>query len=514
MQTWEQIAAFLATPEAYRQSGPVLVIDTSISRVFLAGDRAYKIRKPLKLGFLDFSTLALRREDCLREVALNQRTSPMLYLGVVAVSRAADGGLELAGKGQPVEWVVEMRSFDTEAALDRMAARGVLDVALIEKLARVIAMFHRAIAPEPGYGGAESFRETLLLNDVEYRNFADEIFSIAPIDALRDASLAALAAQAPLLDARKAAGWVRHCHGDLHLGNICCLDGEPVLFDCIEFSDRIAKIDILYDLAFLLMDLWRRGLKRQANHCLNQYLAYLTAADAKACIEGLSLLPLFLSCRAGVRAFVMARAASSQADRAPAIESARDYFALAQNFLQPAQPRLIAVGGLSGSGKSVLARMLAPMIGAAPGALILRSDEIRKQLAGVFPQQRLPADAYTAPSSVDIYARILARARAALKAGHAVIADAVYAHAPERAAIEAVAHDLGVDFQGLWLEAPIEVLAGRVSTRRADASDANIAVVRRQQDYDTGSIGWTVIDASGTPADTLMHASRLIDPLA
>jgi len=508
---WNEVAAFLATPEAYGLAGPVQEIDTSISKVFLAGPRAYKIRKPLTLGFLDFSSLELRRQDCEREVMLNRRTAPALYLGVVSVSRETNGRLALGGNGAPVEWAVEMRRFDTEATLDRMAARGALDIEMIGKLARAIAVFHQSIAPEFEYGGAGNFRNTLLLNDTEYRIFADEIFPPRDIDALRDASLAALDAGAKLLDARRAAGWVRHCHGDLHLGNICCLDGEPVLFDCIEFSDRIARIDILYDLAFLLMDLWRRGLKRHANHCLNQYLAHLSPPHAEACIEGLGLLPLFLSCRAGVRGFVMARTARSQPGNAALNDDARGYFALAQNFLRPPGPRLIAVGGLSGSGKSALARALAPAVGPAPGALILRSDEIRKQLAGVALLERLPPAAYTPQASAEVYARLLSLARAALNAGHAVIADAVYARPEERAALEAAARDLGVSFQGLWLEAPAEIMASRADQRQADASDADAAIVRRQLGIDTGNIGWARIDASGTREQTLKRARSHVD---
>lgn len=510
MDDWRQVAEFLATPQAYHRTDAVEVIDTSISKVFLAGEHAYKLHKPLKLGFLDFSTLELRHEDCLREVALNRRTAAELYLDTIAVTRESDGRLMLAGGGMPVEWLVKMRRFDIEATLDRMASRGAIDLRLIEKLARAIAAFHQSLAAETEYGGAENFRKTLLLNDGEYRNFAGAVFSVGDIDRLRDASLSTLGRYARLLDARKAAGWVRHCHGDLHLGNICMLNDAPVLFDCIEFSDRIAKIDILYDLAFLLMDLWRMGLRPHANHCLNQYLAHLSPAGAGAAIAGLALLPLFLSCRAGVRAFVMARTASSQPGNAALIENAREYFRLAENFLRPAIPRLIAVGGLSGSGKSVLARQLAPLLGAAPGALVLRTDEIRKQLAGVAPQQRLGADAYTVERSAEVYASLLSRARIALQAGQSVITDAVYARPEERAAIEAVAQAAGVDFQGVWLEAPAEILLSRVTARQGDASDADAAIVRRQLGYDTGNSNWSIIDASGTPEQTFMRARSQI----
>lgn len=506
MQAWHEAAAFLSIPGSYGLSDPVQVIDTSISKIYLAGTYAYKIRKPVKLSYLDFSSLEQRRQDCEREVELNRRTAPSIYLGVIAVTRDADNKLSLDGKGQPIEWVVKMRRFDNEALLENMAEDGRIDSELIAKLARNIAAFHEAIAPEYEPDLAENFRSILIFSDAEFRDFSESIFPAPRIDALRDASLTRLDALAPIMHARKAAGWVRHCHGDLHLGNIFCLDGEPVPFDCIEFNDTIAKIDILYDLAFLLMDLWQRGLKQQANHCLNQYLTHLTLEHQDACITGLALLPLYLCCRAGVRAFVMARTSQSLPGNAALIARAQHYFTLAQSFLQPPPAKLIAVSGLSGSGKSVLARALASMIGAAPGAVILRSDEIRKKLAGRPLLEALPPDAYTQESSTQVYACILDRARKALQAGHSVIADAVFARAAERDAIEAVARDLGAPFQGLWLSAPQEVLLSRVGARRNDASDANAAVVQQQSEYDTGNINWTSVDAGGTPQQTLERA--------
>lgn len=507
---WREVAAALARPEIYGLADPVEVIDTSVSMVFLTGGHAYKIRKPLKLSFLDFSSRELRHADCLRELALNRRTAPEIYLDVVSITRGADGALRLGGAGEAIEWAVRMRRFSSSALLDHMALQGKLTPDLITRLARNIAAFHTSLPPEYDAGGAAHFRRSLLRNDSEYRNFTGALFSPAQIDALRDASLAALDGQAALMDARQKSGWVRHCHGDLHLGNIFCQDGEPVLFDCIEFSDTIAKIDVLYDLAFLLMDLWRRDLPALANLCLNQYLAHLPPADSEAAIEGLALLPLFLSSRAGVRAFVLARTTQSQPGNAKLRDEAQKFLTLAQIFLRPSPPKLLAVSGFSGSGKSVLAKALAPGIGAAPGALILRSDEIRKQLAGAPLLAALPAAAYTPESSAQVYASIIKRARAALRAGHSVIADAVHAQPAERAAIEAVAQQAGVAFQGLWLEAPPQILAARAGARRGDASDADAAIVARQLHYDTGAIGWARIDASGAPDATLARATECL----
>jgi uncharacterized protein len=508
MQEWDEAADFLATPAAYGQSGPVQVIDTSVSRVFLAGDYAYKIKKPVRLSYLDFSTRELRRADCEREAVLNRRTAPSLYLGVSAVTRENDASLMIDGAGEAIEWAVRMRRFEESALLSAIAAKGLLTREMIGRLARNLVAFHSAIPPEFEAGGAEKIRQLLTGNEAEYRCFAGNAFEYAAIAALHAASLAALNRHAPLLDARKAAGWVRHCHGDLHLGNIFCHEGEPEPFDCITFNDEIARIDILYDLAFLLMDLWRYGLRQEANHCLNQYLAHQSPEDALASMEGLALLPLFLSCRAGVRAFVAARAASSCSEPAPLLAEARNFFSLAQQFLNPSAPHLLAIGGFSGTGKSALARSLAPRLGAAPGALVLRSDEIRKQLAGAPLLEPLPPSAYTIQNSAQVYACMVARARTALSAGHSVIADAVYARAAERAALAEAAKETGVAFQGLWLEAPLAVLEQRIGARRGDASDADAQVARRQFSYDTGAIGWTRIDASGTAEETLARVMR------
>ena len=231
---------------------------------------------------------------------------------------------------------------------------------------------------------------------------------------------------------------MRHCHGDLHLRNIVEIDGAPVLFDAIEFDDRLAMIDVLYDLAFLLMDLGKRGLGAHANAVLN---AYLDAEGGTGNLIGLAALPLFLAMRATIRAKVeMLRARMAARIQAEAArDEARAYFALAQEFLAPVAPRLIAVGGLSGSGKSAVARAIAPSLGAFPGAVIVRSDVERKRLFGVAPEERLPARAYAPEVSDQVYAMSRKRAMMALFGGQAAIVDAVHAKPEEREALAALA---------------------------------------------------------------------------
>jgi len=295
---------------------------------------------------------------------------------------------------------------------------------------------------------------------------------------------------------------VRHCHGDLHLRNIVEIDGSPVLFDAIEFDDRLATIDVLYDLAFLLMDLGKRGLGDHANAVLN---TYLDEEGGTGNLVGLATLPLFLSMRAAIRAKVeLLRVRMAPGDQASAArEEARAYFELAHGFLSPAAPRLIAVGGLSGTGKSAVARAIAPSVGAFPGAVHVRSDVERKHLFGVAPWERLPARAYAPEISDQVYAVCRRRALMALEGGQAVIVDAVHAKQEEREALAALAAQKRIRFAGLWLEAPASVLRDRIVARTGDVSDATPEVVDVQLGYDIGPQSFEVIDA-GLPVDQVV----------
>jgi predicted kinase len=309
---------------------------------------------------------------------------------------------------------------------------------------------------------------------------------------------------AETLERRRTSGFVRQCHGDLHLRNIVLLDGRPTLFDGVEFNDEIACTDVLYDLAFLLMDLWRRKLPRHANIVWNRYLFETTDFD------GISLLPLFLSCRAAVRAKTSATAAHSQPDaqRRGELEGmAREYLTIAERLLHAPRPCLIAIGGFSGSGKSTLALNLAPSVGAVPGAVVLRSDETRKRLCGVPVLQRLGAEGYSAHVTQRVYSALAEQAEAVLRGGHSVIADAVYARAADRRGIEQVAAATSAPFIGLWLEAPESVLIDRTAQRRNDASDADASIVHMQHAQDIGDLGWCRLDASAPAGSVLAVAA-------
>jgi aminoglycoside phosphotransferase family enzyme/predicted kinase len=497
----QAVIAFLSEPSSY---GPAIervdIIETHVSLVFLAGDRAYKLKRAVKYPYLDFSTPEHRRRACEAELALNRRTASSLYLEVRPLARMPDGKIGFEGNGPAIDWLVVMRRFEQSSLFDALAQTGGLSVCLMNELADHIADFHALAERRFDYGGAAAMTDVAQTNHrclvaARHVGFAPEC-----VDEIRANSLQRLAAVGGLLDQRRAEGKVRRCHGDLHLRNICLLDGKPTLFDCLEFSDALASIDVLYDLAFLLMDLEHRGLTDFSNLILNRYLD-LTDED-----DGLPAMPLFLSLRAAIRAHVTATVMdrAAQAERKPEMATeARRYLDLTVRLLRTRPRRLVAIGGLSGSGKSTLAAALAPEI----GARVLRSDVIRKRLFGVAPETRLPASAYTAEVSRRVYQALRNKAAAALAAGSSVIIDAVSLKPEERQSFAAVAEAAAVPFLGLWLAAPVPTMERRLRTRRRDASDASPEVLVQQLRHDAGPIDWVIIGA-GTGPEACMAAAR------
>ena len=503
----QPVLDYLMSPAAHGGAA-VERIDTHSAIVFLAGSRALKLKRAVRFDYLDFSTEPLRKAACQAEAQINRRTASTLYRGVTAVTRESDGSLALNGRGTPIDWLVDMVRFDQEGLFDRLASRDALDVSLMRPLASAIAEFHLAAARRDDHGGRSGMAWVIDGNAAGFTEHGADMLDPALAAEVTASSRAELDYQADLLDRRRHDGFVRQCHGDLHLRNIVLLGGQPTLFDAIEFNDAIACVDVLYDLAFLLMDLWRRHLPRHANAVLN---GYLVDTDDLA---GLSLLPLFLSCRAAVRAKTSATAARLQPDpqRSRELENlARTYLLMARDLLRRWPPRLVAIGGHSGSGKSTLALALAPSIGGVPGALVLRSDEIRKSLCGVGPLQHLAAHAYTPEMTARVYRTLVDRATVAIQAGWTVIVDAVFARPADRAVAEAAAETASVPFVGIWLDAPPEVLIDRTERRGPDASDADAAVVRLQGSQDPGVIRWQRFDTATSATSVLQRAQALVN---
>jgi aminoglycoside phosphotransferase family enzyme/predicted kinase len=465
-------------------------IDTHGAVVFLCRECAYKLKRAVKFPYMDFSTEARRAAMCAAEIDVNRRSAPEIYLGVAPVLRRG-GRLTLGAVGETpehaVDWLVVMRRFDEEGLLDRMAARGALTPELMAALGARVAAFHDGLpAIASGFCSPDDYRHSVAADVRQMREAGDRL-DPPTSEALAAAMPRSIEPFVDLVARRVAAGAIRRCHGDLHLRNIVTLNGQPVPFDAIEFSDKIANIDVLYDLAFALMDLARQGLGALANRLLNEWLWRVGEAEGASHEEALALLPMFLARRAAIRAYVdSAVTAVSGADNAPA----RAYQKAALAFLQPAPPRLLAIGGLSGSGKTTLALKLAPEIGRAPGAVVVRTDVERKRQAGIPLEEPMPAGSYSPEASARVYAACLARAERVLRAGHSVVLDAVFARPDERAAAEALAGKVRVPFQGIWLDVPKDVAQQRVTDRKGDASDATASVVERQFGYDLGAIAW------------------------
>src|ERR1700731_1188471 len=507
----EETLAFLADAATYGGKGDkVRRIDTHAATVFLAVDRALKIKRAVRFPFLDYSTLAKRKAACAAEIEVNRRLAPKLYRGVVAITRANDGRLAIGGDGEPVEWAVDMVRFDENRTLDHMT--NAIDDDLADALGRAVAAAHDTapiVDAAPWIKALGSYIE----ENIEAFTEQPEIFPAADIEALAAKSRAHYRRIVPLLRERGRRGLVRHIHGDLHLGNIVLIDGQPVLFDAIEFSDVIASGDVLYDLAFLLMDLFERKLPQAANIVLNRYLAETHRDEG---LDALTALPFFLSMRAAIRAKVTAarleRAVAAERDKIAT--SARAYFDVALRAIDPEAPKLIAVGGLSGTGKTRLARALAPHIAPMPGAVIVRSDVERKTLFGAGETDKLPAAAYAPEVTARVYVAIADKARRTVAAGHSAIVDAVFATVQEREALAAAARAAKIPLRGLFLTADLATRIARVGGRTKDASDADTAVVEAQENYQLGALNWPKIDASGTLVETLRRAraSLAADP--
>jgi aminoglycoside phosphotransferase family enzyme/predicted kinase len=512
--TQDAVFELLGNPATYRLPATAKIVrhQTHAAIVFLGGARALKVKRAVRYPFLDFSSLEKRKAACEAELAINRKFAPQLYRRIVPITRESSGALALDGSGalaldgsgEPVEWAVEMVRFDEERTLDRLAQRGELDERLLAKLAIAVATMHECAEPAESTPWIAALQQFIANNTSIFRRHP-ELFGEAEVVDLEHQSLAAFQRLRALLIERGQQGLIRRGHGDLHLGNIAVLDGEPVAFDALEFDPLIASGDLLYDLAFLLMDLLEFERQAAANQVLNGYYA---AARRAADCDGIAALPFFMSLRAAIRA--MTTASRLDVTKDTTARSARRYFDLALTLLPPAKPSVVGIGGLSGTGKTALARSLAPTLAPAPGALVFRSDLERKALYGTGEHERLPAAAYRAEVSEQVYRIIIDKAARVARAGHAVIVDAVFARAEERAALETAVAAAGVEFHGLFLVADLATRVERVSARTGDASDADAEVARKQEEFVTGPITWSRVDAAGSPAQTHANARAAI----
>lgn len=494
----QEVVEFLADP-ATHGGAKVEHITTHISHVFIAGPNTYKLKRAVARNFVDYSTLEKRKALCERELAININNAPQIYKAVLPIIRTPEG-LRLGGTGEPIDYVVAMQTFKATDTFDAMADNGELTSHHIQDLADAIARQHERAERTDQFGGSQAVRQTIdeLVATIEATPHAPSLQ--APLAQWKRAVLDELRRHEWQIDARRRHGFVRRCHGDMHLANICLYDGRPALFDAIEFSDKIASIDILYDIAFTTMDLLRRGFRDHATLLLSRYLSL--SRD----YSGLKLLALFISMRAAVRAMV---AAANDGPDGTRDARARLEFASLCLAAQPA-PRLIAIGGLSGTGKSTLAKLLAPDIPGLIGALSIRSDVCRKRLFNVAPEQPLPKNAYTADISGQVYRVMMSDARRALLASTSVILDATFLDGAEVARLERLAKETGAEFAGLRLSADLQLSKNRIMQRSGDASDATPQIAEQQWLIATDNPSWIKLDASGTPGEVAAKARKAL----
>lgn len=492
------VMRFMADPASHGLSNDggdqqVVRIDTHGAAVFLAGKKAYKIKRAVCFPFMDFSTLARREEACRAEIEINRPNAPDIYLDAIAITRDNTGKLALNGRGEPIEWAVAMHRFDPQMTFDNLARNEALKDSDLDGAVDAIVTFQKRAALRRAADWIADLSSYIEQNDQSFHE-AYTAFSLQESSSLTQRTQAEWHRMRPLLLARGTSNKVRRCHGDLHLRNMVRLGDKVRLFDAVEFDERIATGDMLYDLAFFLMDLDEHGRRREANRVLNRYLAKVNDEDD---LEALAALPLFMSVRAALRAKITAMSAQHQhnGERKLAQEEAQRFLEYANDALEPRDVSLTVVGGLSGVGKSAVAQVLAPAIGRSPGAVVLRSDVVRKNMMQREWNEPLSEKAYTPKITKDVYAALERMACKCLAAGHSVVIDAVCARVEEREAFEAIAMGVECHFAGVWLDAPLQTRLTRIAGRGKDPSDANAHVAKAQEHYDLFDVDWPRVDA-------------------
>ncbi|WP_227546025.1 bifunctional aminoglycoside phosphotransferase/ATP-binding protein [Marinobacter fonticola] len=459
------------------------VLETHISWVILTGPYAYKIKKPIDFGFLDFSTLERRKHFCEEEIRLNQRLAPDVYVDVLPIS-GSEGDPKIGDVAEPIDYAIRMRQFDQANMLDGIQERGELTREMMTSLARQVADFHKdlpRVAEDKPLGTPEAVYAAMQENFDQIRPLLEDAALLQQVDALEAWTRTTFERMQDMIEQRRAEGFVRECHGDLHLSNITHYEGNVTVFDCIEFNEPFRWIDVINDVAFLLMDLESRDEFKLATDVLNTYLEY--SGD----FGGLPLLPLYKAYRAMVRAkialFTMGNPSLSDDEKAGLLDTYRSYAELADSYSACPNPYLLATTGLSGSGKTVVSGELAREL----GLVRIRSDVERKRLFGLDPlaksKSAVGADLYSAEANSKTYDHLVQLAGKLLLAGIPVIVDAACLKQAERIRFDELANGFGMPFALVDCEAPEELRRQWVRERSNDASEATEALLDQQRTW-------------------------------
>jgi uncharacterized protein len=490
----------MLTPEFYPHpvQMPIQLMQTHASYVLVTGDFAYKLKKPVNFGFLDYSTVAKRQHFCQEELRLNQRGAKELYLEVVAISKQGDR-YQLGNDGEIVDYAVKMVQFPQASLLSNMFESGELKIADVEEMGRIVADFHAQAQTNEyiqSFGTIERIKESIDDNYRQTEKYIDRAQTPQQFTETKAYTDRFLNEHFELFLDRMTAGFIRECHGDLHLRNICRWQSKILLFDCIEFNEPFRFVDTMYDVAFAVMDLEARGRKDFANRFLNTY------AEQTGDWAGLQVLPMYLSRQAYVRAKVMSFLLDDPniptQERAAAARTAGDYYRQAWEYTRDRQGRLIVLAGLSGSGKSTLGKKIAGEL----GGVHLRSDAVRKHLGGIPLLSKGDASLYTPEMTDRTYGRLLELGGKLAAQGWTVILDAKYDQRSLRAAAIYLATSGGIPLQILHCTAPVDVLRDRLRQRTGDIADATVDLLASQQaaweDFTPAEVGYvTAVDTTG-----------------
>lgn len=477
------------------------VIDSFFSKVFLTENKAYKLKLEAKYPNLDYSTLDLRKEMCINEASMLLRLAPELEPQVLPLIQLDNGKFKLGGSDNNelyviIDYILVTKRFEQDKIFENLTSKGELDRFEMMDLAESLALIHKKAEIVINTDFADNLKA--LANEtfdvLDY--FSVNIFNKAHVLELKKAFFCTLNKYFTQIQIRQQKGFVKKCHGNLNLSGICMINKKPQIFDPIEFNDKLSNIDILYDLALLLIDLEAQGQRRLSSILFNHYISYTHD------FNGVKFMPLFLSLRA------LEQAKNFAAENLK--DSALDYFKIAYDIIFPAKSIIIASGGLSGTGKSRLSRELAPFVGACPGAFILRTDIIRKAILGRLPHEHLHKPDYTPEINKKTYDTIRQYCVDIIASNQSVLIDGIFAVQEERDITQIIAQDLNVPFYGFWMYAPSELRFQRVVSRKRNPSDATLKVAMRQEEMKVGEVKWNKINSAGSREETLNDAKKIL----